>query len=156
MSSLRESEQTPEQLRVLAARQSMEKFFSDKLHHFTGEAIPDEILYSDKNINIVANWYDMTSAMEFMDEMIGKHVKSGSQLKVHPIREGKAGKEDEIKLNMFLMTEHNKHGVVKDFQPGISLLYLLLCEGVAFKGDKNEEKKGNNEGRTGRVAPARN
>lgn len=148
---MRESELSPDELNTRAAKAVMEKFFRDKTYYLQKDGkdqpIPDSVLYTDSNVAVVAKCFDYNWGMEFMDEHVKRHIASGQQLRRHPITK----KEDEIGLNMFLIKEFQTHAVIKEFQGGIALLYMWLCEGVVFKGKHNETKKSDNEGRARRA-----
>jgi hypothetical protein len=132
----------------------MEKFFKNKTIHKDGkdQPIPDEMLYTDKNLSILTQCFDYNWGMGLLEEQLKGYLASGKQLHIHPIN----NKDDEIALNMFFIQEFKTHAVVKDFQAGTALLYMLLCEGMNFKEytkDSNEKKKSNNEGRSRRATP---
>lgn len=153
---MKEVEQTPDQQNLLAAKNAMARFFKGKPYYIqkdgVDQPIPDDVLYEDKNIRIAATCFDYGWAMGLIDEHVKHHVDSGKQLRLHPIK----NKDDETALNMYLVNEFKTHLVLKEFQAGMSLLYMWLCEGVIFKnneGSKNEKKEGNNEGRSRRATP---
>lgn len=150
---MKESELTPEQLNRLAAKTVMERFFKDKTYHIqkdgVDQPIPDDVLFTDKNISILTQCFDYNWGMALLEEQLKNYLASGKQLRLHPIN----NKQDEINLNMFFIQEFATHAVLKDFQAGTALLYMMLCEGMNFKEYANETKKSHNERRTRRATP---
>jgi hypothetical protein len=138
---------TPEERLHEAASAAMGRFFADKPYRLADadgkeQPIPQEVLYDPKHVKIVVDC-SWEWAYSFVDEALKQFHSSGGVLKRHPIKT----RDDEVKMNAWIVQEFNKHLVTKDFQGGMTILYMMLCEGLEFKGTVHETKKGGNAGR---------
>lgn len=89
----------------------MKLFFKNKTMNYGGP-IPDNILYSRENVELVKR-LDSVCSIDIAFEQIGYSKKSRHRL-----------------LNLF--QECRKNGIPKSYAGGISLLYLEICEGQSI------------------------
>lgn len=106
------------------ANSSIKRFFADKIQLHPSNRLGTFL--TSQNVQIVLDGTDFDYSMFLVDQMIGKYLKSGKQLRHTPIHKD----SDIIKLNLRLIDECRTHNIRKDFQGGIILLYYWLCEGL--------------------------
>lgn len=90
--------------------------------------IPAEKLISASTINIVLDSPDFGQIMTIAHDAVEKHRAAGKTLK----RSGEPTEEVETAMYLALTREFKALEIPLEFQAGIILLYLWLCEGVDF------------------------
>ncbi len=119
--------------------QCMKRFFSNKSYYKsyqdpknpnkTLNDIPQNILISPTNINIILETQDFNTALEIAQEAIAELTKKNIQL----AKSGEITDEKETKLFLNIISEFRSLEIPFHYQGGMMLLYLWLCEGVEFK-----------------------
>lgn len=121
------------------AVQCMKRFFAGKPYYKpypdpkdatkTLTDIPQETLISPTNIDIVLDTDDLNDAMAFAQDTIAELAQKGVPL----VRSGKLTRDSETELFLGLIREFKSLEIPFQYQGGMMLLYLWLCEGVEFK-----------------------
>jgi len=125
--------------RVGQAVQCMKRFFDGKPYYKPYpdpkdesklcHNIPPEVLICPTNIDIILETPDFNEAMQIVHEEVARHKASGQRFSYS----GFLDDQKEIELYNRLVREFSKLEIPYDFQGGMVLLYLWLCEGVEFK-----------------------
>jgi hypothetical protein len=125
--------------RIGQAVQCMKRFFDGKPYYKPYpdpkddtkmlNVIPPEVLICPTNINIVIDTLEFNDAMEIAGEEIAKLRSTNTPLALAGLLDNKK----ETAMYMKIVREFRRLEIPYDFQGGMLLLYLWLCEGVEFK-----------------------
>lgn len=91
--------------------------------------IPQEILISPTNIDIILTSEDYNESMELAQDAVSSLRSRGVALQFT----GPPTPENETELYLRVMREFRQLEIPYNYQGGMLLLYLWLCEGVEFK-----------------------
>jgi len=124
--------------RIGQAVQCMKRFFTGRPYYKPypdpkdvtklSRVIPQEVLISPTNIDIVVDTNDFNAAMEVVHDEVAKHKQSGKTFAFSGFLDDK--KESELYLR--LTQDFRRLEIPYHFQGGIVLLYLWLCEGIEY------------------------
>lgn len=91
--------------------------------------IPQDVLISSTNVDIILSTEDLNEAMALVEEVFANLAEKNIPL----VRSGRMTKDKETKFLLGLITEFRALEIPTQYQGGMMLLYLWLCEGVEFK-----------------------
>jgi hypothetical protein len=119
--------------------QCLKRFFSGKTYYKSYRdpkdstkvlnEIPQDVLISPTNIDIIINTNDLNEAMTFAQE----NIQMLREQRLPLFKSGLMTDESETHLFISLIKEIRSLEIPFQYQGGIILLYLWLCEGIEFK-----------------------
>lgn len=125
--------------RVGQAVQCMKRFFDGRPYYKPypdpknlgqmSTAIPQDVLISPTNVDILLMCIEFNEAMEMVQASVEKVRLAGGRFALS----GDMTAEKESALYMEIVKEFRRLEIPYDYQGGMILLYLWLCEGVEFK-----------------------
>jgi hypothetical protein len=121
------------------AVQCMKRFFDGKPYYQpypdpkdparSCAVIPQEVLISQTNVSILLQAADLSGAMLVGQEAVSVVRSAGGTLALS----GTPTDENESAMYMRVVRDFKALEIPYDFQGGMLLLYLWLCEGVQFR-----------------------